>query len=128
MSAPNLREWAVRRPLSAVVPTGTYSSRVRDMGGLPPELRTALPTESKVEWVLMILPERDRADMGSELFRIAARTCRTGQLPELAQAILSWEATAEEIEDSRGQSNVKSDGQAETPIDLEELERRLRSE
>lgn len=97
------------------------------MPKLRPELKEAVPNEAKVEWVIGTLPPSDRADMGSELLRAGVRACKSGALTELAELIVSWEATAEEIEDSRMQEGVKDIGRGADPVDIEELERRTPS-
>jgi hypothetical protein len=124
VTAERSRIWSV--PESQIVVATTRPRHEIVQLGLPAELRTALPAETKVDWVVQTLSEHDRAEMGSELLRAATHACRTAQLEGLAEAILSWEATAEEIEDSRTQSGTCGNDTAGEPVSFEELERRLR--
>lgn len=103
---------------------GTSSAPVRDIA-LRAELRGALPSDSKVEWVIQALSVNDRAEVGSEFLRVGTRACRSGHLAELAELILSWEATAEEAEDIRTLPSVRSVAPPEKPVDLGELRRQL---
>ena len=91
---------------------------------LRPDVRAALPADSKLDWIVKTLSVEERAEMGTELLTVGTQACRTGNLSELAEAVLSWEATAEEIEDSRGQPApaIYSASRGEQPADLEELD------
>lgn len=114
-------------PLSGNIPGLVLEPPLRAVW-LRPKLKEAIPNEAKVEWVIGTLPPSDRADMGSELLRAGVRACKSGALTELVELIVSWEATAEEIEDSRTQEGVKDIGRGADPVDIEELERRVASE
>ena len=107
-------------PRSSNTPALVWEPLLRPVW-LGPELKEAIPNEAKVEWVIETLPPSDRADMGSELLRAGVRACKSGTLVELAELIVSWEGTAEEIEDSRTQAGVRDSGRGADPVDIEEL-------
>lgn len=124
--APKLLEWPIRKPLAPVPTAGTQSSRVRDIG-LPDSIRAALPNDSKIQWIVQTVSASDQAEMATDLLRASTEACRTGRLWELAEVVLSWEATAEETEDSRSGAGISGEGRVEEPVDLDELRRRLKA-
>jgi hypothetical protein len=117
-------EWTYRKP-PALVHTGTESRHdIRELA-LSDDLRGAMPSDSKVAWVVATLSTKHLAEMGAELLRISAHACRRGELQDLAEAIVSWEATAEEIADGRMAGIAGDSTVSEEPVTIEDLRRRL---
>jgi hypothetical protein len=85
-----------------------------------------LPHRDKSEWVLQHLGSENKLAMADDLFRVAVDVCRSRDLRPLENAVLSWEATAEELADANGAS-IRDEGESDTPIPLDELKRRLSS-
>lgn len=67
------------------------------VAALPAEAHApSVPPLRDVGFVLQNLTDREREQMGNELFRVGVTVCQTGDLPLLATVLASWEAAAVE--------------------------------
>lgn len=92
--------------------------------GAGTQFRDLLPSPDKSEWVLRHLGVDDKRAMAEDLFRVSVEVCRTRDLRPLENAVLSWEATAEESVDTR-REGVRDEGETDTPASIDELRVRL---
>jgi len=117
-SAPSFQVWS---PEVSPKPETRTCTDTADIRSITEEIE--LPSDQKVTWIIETLAENDRAIMGVELLRATVRACRTGDLFQLVERILSWEATAEEIADGQNPEAIRDTGEPETPMGLDELKR-----
>lgn len=107
-----------------VVASGDVMRETGPFVGVGSHLSELVPGQEKSEWVLRRLGIEDKVSMAEDLFRIALEVCRTRDLRPLENAVLSWEATAEEVADTRS-AGVRDEGDDDAPVSLDELRRRL---
>lgn len=84
-----------------------------------------LPSPEKVDWVLGAIPSDTKIAMADELYRLSVQACASGDLSALQNGVLSWEATAEEISDSRRPDQVQDVGDEDSAVSVEQLKRLL---